>query len=420
MKSFRSVNKFYNITILDITIIKQIYTDRKLSIKEFIKNQKLILIEEELEKYKHVPKIFSVILDRVIEIQSETNCDNKKIYECFTTPQKWTNSQEQLLNHRKNLINISNYFLNDINDIYFLVELLYDLLNQGIHYIINPKNVSMIDTAIHKDIISYNENKQEFNDSDRIIIYLKNHFSAVEFESLICLAVFAIKILPVSSNLKDNIAWQYQQYQLTLENILVRMMGYSIDQLFKNENREEGKLIMNRVSILVDLVNLFSIIIGLEHSDFFNVYNTYNQKLSNILKHKMIQEFETFKRSILNKKAAHITKNAFKDLIFKSINRQPKRNAMKSYYSSKGEFLKDLYEYLKGVMDKPMMKSKLYLNDIYSRFVNYNFCQNHELNYRKSFTVCVKNTSKVSNTLKKVSFSKNITIIYYYFYLIFR
>jgi len=183
----------------------------------------------------------------------------------------------------------------------------------------------------------------------------------VEYESLICVAIFANKILPYSANItenelkedknqtfnqtfnqniqnnQNNLNVQNNQnnqnkdynservlnnndetegdivehiddeeelkteYHYMLENILLRMLGYKSIQLYNNENSAETKKIERRVNILIDLVNFFAIIIGLEYNDSNSIFTIYNKKFSNFLKFKKIIEFESIKENTVAK-----------------------------------------------------------------------------------------------------------------------
>ena len=82
---------------LDIESIKKIINGKKYDIKEFIKNQKLLLIEEEEKIYKHVPKILSKILDKIVDIKRENNTSYEKLYSYFFNLDSWTDEDEKKL-----------------------------------------------------------------------------------------------------------------------------------------------------------------------------------------------------------------------------------------------------------------------------------------------------------------------------------
>jgi len=106
------------------------------------------------EKYKQVPKILSVIFDRILDIKTESNLLKLDIYLSFSKLSKWTKTQEKILISLKERINQGDYNLSDINDIYIFIELLFDWLSDNIYYVISTKTISRFDKKVHKDIIS--------------------------------------------------------------------------------------------------------------------------------------------------------------------------------------------------------------------------------------------------------------------------
>ncbi len=135
---------------LDITQIKKIFSYSILSTKVFIKNQKSLLIKEEEDKYKHVPKILSSVLDRIVQIKNENKLPNSYIHSCFITLIKWTRTQEMRLMELKEQVNIGNYNFSHVSDLLILIELLFDWLESNIEYIINNKRISKFDKDIHR------------------------------------------------------------------------------------------------------------------------------------------------------------------------------------------------------------------------------------------------------------------------------
>ena len=143
------------------------------------------------EKYKQVPKILSVIFDRILDIKTESNLLKLDIYLSFSKLSKWTKTQEKILISLKERINQGDYNLSDINDIYIFIELLFDWLSDNIYYVISTKTISRFDKKVHKDIISYIEKNDNFIDTKLLIDNIKSLISMVEYESLICVAIFA-------------------------------------------------------------------------------------------------------------------------------------------------------------------------------------------------------------------------------------
>jgi len=82
---------------------------------------------------------------------------------------------------------------------------------------------------------------------------------------------------------------------MMLENLLLRGMGYTTDQLYSNKNLKESTQILNRVKSLGDIVNFFAIIIGLEYSQTESISKFYSQNISKFLKYKKLSELETKK-----------------------------------------------------------------------------------------------------------------------------
>ena len=294
---------------LDVERTKRIFFSKKPSIKEFIKNQKNMLIKEEQEIFKHVPKILSVTLDRIIEIQKENNYTKEYIYDSFLNLSVWTNTQEKALHNVKQHINIGNYDLKDISDINILIELLYDWLLSDIDYIINIKSVDKFDSKLHQDIVHYIQNKNSNYANNLLIQNIKSFFSAVELECLICIAIFANKLYPsidISNDINEELENYKDKYQTMLENILLRMLDYTADELYKNPDTQHSKTIFLKVSLLIDVVNFFAIIIDLEYNDSNSIFTIYNKKFSNFLKYKKILEFEKFKKDSHKNEIFHV------------------------------------------------------------------------------------------------------------------
>ena len=364
----------------DIDLSKMIFSNKRLSTKEFLKNQTIVILKHEEEIYKYAPKILTCIFDKIYQLHTEQNIAKLIIYESFSKLQQWSSIQEEILKTTINFINNGEYNFSLIKDINILVELLYDWLNKQIMFVINPKKVMDLNektiNAISKFLERYTRKKYSRKKIKYIVTDIKKNFSAFEVESLISVAWFCNKVavdhdFNLNSHDEKKLATEYY-FHLMIENIALRMMGYQHNELFLNNVILKDKdNIIGQVNVIVDIVIFFVIVI---HEDYKDINTYYSNKddeeesyITNFLLNKLTIEAK-------NEDNTSITMTNSDKIISPMSTLPTDANFFKDFFDHINdcikEFMDDVFNKdFKGDKEKTIDKA---FNDIKTKFVNLN------------------------------------------------
>jgi hypothetical protein len=214
-----------------------IFIPMKLNLEYFMKNQTDVLFGEDHKKYQYIPKLISMVLERIIELKTSHKISKADIYSAMYFPPNWTSIQEDHLLILKKRINENNYdSFNDFDDLAVLVQLLYDWLEDCVKYIINPGKIDKIldqrglSPFIRKQISGFkNLSKEEkTNLSEKIKVELKT----IEFETLVFITHFLNEIKPDPED-------ESEEYDKMVERLYVQLLGFSFQSVYENDNIDE-------------------------------------------------------------------------------------------------------------------------------------------------------------------------------------
>ena len=223
----------------------------KLSIEKFISNQNDLSYGSELIKYSFVPKILALILNQIVSLKNRKFIDTKLIHSYFHTADNWNETYEEVLYELKKCVNRNKYdAIIEVDNIFILVEMLYDWLEYNVSYIFDIiKIAKLLETeafkidstwrgTLHENMIMQMESVE-----NRIKVnnFLKQTMRTIEYETLLCIAEFLNEIYPDFEENSGN-------FNECLENICFRLFGFKHEDIHASNDlaRAENILIVTR------------------------------------------------------------------------------------------------------------------------------------------------------------------------------
>jgi hypothetical protein len=230
----------------------------KNNIEYFMKNQNDLLFGDDSKKCEFVPRLISVVLEKIIDLYDQDEVTRQDIYTGMFYPESWTEENENLLISLKTQLNLGKWeVLNSKDDIEIkvLAQLLYDWLEDSVFYVINPEKIFFIfeekglSFLINQHIKSYKDftasNRKSLSDN------IKYCLRSIESETLCCIGHFINKIRPEFDNEEEFI-------QVT-RRLCASLLGFSTKNIRKNN--EEIEKMLNYSIRLFNLITFFGIII---------------------------------------------------------------------------------------------------------------------------------------------------------------
>jgi hypothetical protein len=201
------------------------------------------------------------------------------IYKCINGTSEWKDEYEKHIVDLKISLNRGHwYLLKEINDINILIELCFDWLEDCVICVISSNNIDKLytdDKQLSHSIKDHVKNPKNYSSEQRKKIndFLKSELRMIEYETLTCLAQFASNLSPSEDQI------QKDEFHLMLEKIAIYLLGYNIDMVYENPNKDFSQKILKIVEKLIDIILFMIILIEFEYNDDHNLF-LYNQRLS--------------------------------------------------------------------------------------------------------------------------------------------
>jgi len=216
---------------------RKIFFVPKISIEQYMKNQKDLLFGEEFFRYEFIPKLLVEALEKVIEFIDKNKYSKELIYHHLYFQDYWSDEKEEMLNKVKKTINQNNWsFFNKIEDCSILSGILYDYLKEVIIYIINAEKIVLIfEDREFAFLLSEHLQQNELLDKEKRKILaekIKICFRKIEFETLICLANFVNHLKPDDKNDKT----AYNDFYKMLQKICLQILGFPDESAYNKIN----------------------------------------------------------------------------------------------------------------------------------------------------------------------------------------
>jgi hypothetical protein len=239
---------------------RPVFADKN-SIEFYMKNQCDLLFGEDLKKFEFVPRLISIVLEKILDMHDRGNITQEEIYKGLFYPESWSEENENLLMYLKQQINIYNWdvMIEDI-DIKVLAQLLYDWLEDCVFHIFNPDKIFTIfeEKGLSFLIQEHIKNYKEFSKSNRKSLSdnVKGSLRGIESETLCCVAHFITKIRPTDDDDKR----VQEEFLQVARRLCASLLGFSTKNI---KDDEEIEKILDYSIRLYNLITFFGII--LEH-----------------------------------------------------------------------------------------------------------------------------------------------------------
>jgi hypothetical protein len=246
---------------------RPIFCDKN-SIEFYMKRQSDLLFGDEAKKYEFVPKLTSIVLDKLIDQLNHNKISKDQIYKGMFYPEIWTDDNESLLMFIKQDINSGKWesLQNDDIEIQVLAQLLYDWLEDCVFYVINPEKIFFIfeEKGFSFLIDQHLKNYREFTKNNRKSLSdnIKFCLRTIESETLCCIAHFMNKIKPDEAEEDTN---KYEEYFQVSRRICASLLGFSTKKIKKD--KEEIEKMLNYSVRLNNLITLFGIVLEYDVED---------------------------------------------------------------------------------------------------------------------------------------------------------
>lgn len=443
-----------------ISECRTIFTHEKLPIDLFLKRQEYFLFGEEKKKYGLVPKILTKSFEKIIAIKNKYNLPNISIYNIIAKGNyKWSDEYEMILISLKNSLNNNVWKLfEEVENLYFIKELLFDWLEDCVDYVISPSRTeNIIKSKVYKECIQDNGNVNS-NTITHLFNAIKGEFNIYEYEILFQIASFSALIQPESRNES-----KYQFIDM-LDRISLSLLGFA----YGNSNEIQDPYTKEIVTGLTSIINLIyeSLIITLSpikniskfefvnlngknfpafrsikmmsptrnQSSIFSHYNNTKYTVSNFQKPKELSEdfIQEIKNSIkfhknntIKEKETDLHSNSLlsdknlkefqKDSILKEIykTKNPdgicKVSSSEDWNSEKGSNIEeiDIKEKL-STYEKPQLKTSTLLPNIFSKEIEGNIHQGKVENFSEKAKKFKSGGVKRVKPILKQLMAKNI------------
>jgi hypothetical protein len=183
---------------------RPIFLNENMNIELFMKYQNDLIFGEGCHKYEFIPRIISVVLEKLGDLLDNNIATIDEIYNAILEP-KWDTYKENILINIKSRINNNDWdFLTDDSTI--LIHLLFDWLQDNIYHVINPNKMYLIfeERGLGFLIEQHVREYHKFTAQNRKILMdnIKVSMRTIESETLSCVGVFINKIRTPSEEYK--------------------------------------------------------------------------------------------------------------------------------------------------------------------------------------------------------------------------
>ena len=246
-----------------------------------MKNQKDLLYGEAEIKYKNIHRLFSNLLEKIIELREDFMISNITLYQSLNGTNDWNPENEDLIVYLKQCINMGAWdSIEEIIELDIIVDLLFDWLEDCVKYVINPKKIlklSMI-RGFDSNLAAFVSTHTSGVSIDKklrrdIIDFIKFHFNACELETLITISQFLALIHPSKESNEE-----HNEFLLVVDRLSRLLLGFNIQDL--NDITSINCLNVERLKKIICLT-VYVIINDLEEiedeDNFFSIGDNSNQ-----------------------------------------------------------------------------------------------------------------------------------------------
>jgi hypothetical protein len=235
-------------------------------VEYYMKNQNELLFGEDLKRHEFIPKLISIIFEKIEDNLNKEKITKEQIYQYMFYPEEWTEDEESRLVYLKQQINLGRW--NALNEkeieVKVLTQLLYDWLEDCVTHVISPDKIYFIfqekglSFLIEKNI----KDSQEFTKSSRksLCDNIKICLRTIESETLCCIANFLNRIKPgKGSKTSDR-----DSFMQVTKRLCVALLGFDTKN---STNNNENEKIIDYALRLFNLLAFFGIVLEKDIED---------------------------------------------------------------------------------------------------------------------------------------------------------
>jgi protein tyrosine/serine phosphatase len=231
---------------------RPIFLNDQMNIELFMKYQNDLLYGEECNKYEFIPKLISVVLEKMIDLLKAEITTPEEIYIAMLEPQS-NSEKENTLIRLKSQINKGEWDCL-VDDVTILIHLLFDWLQDNINYIISPDKMYTIfeERGLGFLIEQHIKEYHKFNAQNRKVLMdnIKVSMRTIESETLSCIALFINKIRRPTDD-----------FRKVFNKLCILLLG-----------KDATDMLVYSTSKLVILIEFFCIIIEYDLKDEMIIY----------------------------------------------------------------------------------------------------------------------------------------------------
>jgi hypothetical protein len=325
------------------------------TIEFYMKNQNDLLYGEDLKRHEFIPKLISVVLEKVENMLIKGLTTIEHIYQCMFYPEEWTDDEESILVSIKREINMGDWScLNDDEtvEVKLLFQLLYDWLEDCVDYVINPDKIYFIfqEKGYNFLIEQHIQNTNDFTKNNRKNLWdnIGSCLRTIESETLSCIALFFNRIKPVkNANVSDT-----HNYIQVSKRFCAALLGFETQHAA--DNNEDIERMVGYALRLVNLITFFGIVLEKDTEDeiiitkknCFSAYYSRRKILEGIsargpvrkLDHSKNEDYSLMNEKTTTKKASNIKININNSFNSPSTNNKLNEQTMFEVYKVLGSY----------------------------------------------------------------------------------